>query len=202
MNKKELKKAFAEGLITKEKFQEELFKIETTVKVKKRNKLPVAIEEDEFVELLKATKYDHWKVAFLLGFAGGFRISEVVKLQKKNIDFKKGQIFIEDAKGGKDRVVPIPKGFMPKHVKHIPMKCGARALQSAFTKTAKLAGLMKDKPGLHFHSLRHGFGSKCGGSGMPIPYLRDLMGHANISTTNIYLRMNPRDALKSYEEFF
>ena len=38
MNKKELKKAFAEGLITKEQFQEELFKIETTVKVKKRKK--------------------------------------------------------------------------------------------------------------------------------------------------------------------
>jgi len=202
MNKKELKKAFAEGLITKEQFQEELFKLETTVKVKKRKKLPVAIEVEEFSKLLKATKYDHWKVAFLFGFAGGLRISEVVKLQKKDINFNKGQIFIEDAKGGKDRIVPIPKGLMPKHLKHIPMKCGARALQSAFTKTAKLAGLMKDKPGLHFHSLRHGFASKCAAGGMPLPYLRDLLGHENISTTNIYLRMNPKDAIKSYEEYF
>ncbi len=202
MNKKELKKAFGEGLITKEQFQDELFKIETTPKIKKRKKLPVAIEEEEFIKLIKATKYDHWKVAFLFGFAAGLRISEVVKLQKKDVDFIKGQIFIEDAKGGKDRVMAIPKGLMPKHLKHLPMKCGARALQSAFTKTATLAGLMKDKPGLHFHSLRHGFASKCAAAGMPIPYLRDLMGHENISTTNIYLRMNPKDAIKSYEEYF
>ena len=202
MNKKEIKKAFEEGLITKEQFQEELFKIEIAPKIKKRKKLPVAIEEDEFIELIKATKYPHWKVAFLFGFAAGLRISEVVKLKKEDIDFNKGQIFIGDAKGGKDRIVPIPKGLMPKHLKHLPMKCGARALQSAFKKCAEKAGLLKTKPELHFHSLRHGFGSKCGGSGMPIPYLRDLMGHENISTTNIYLRMNPRDALKSYQEFF
>lgn len=202
MNKKELKKAFAEGLITKEKFQEELFKIETTPRVKKRKKLPVAIEEDEFVKLIQNTKYPHWKVAFLFGFAAGLRISEVIKLKKENIDFEKGQIFIQDAKGGKDRIVPIPKGLKPKHLKHIPMKCGARALQAAFSKCAKLAGLMETKPELHFHSLRHGFASKCAAGGMPLPYLRDLLGHENISTTNIYLRMNPKDAIKSYMDNF
>ncbi|GAG70260.1 unnamed protein product, partial [marine sediment metagenome] len=141
-------------------------------------------------------------VAFLFGFAAGLRISEVIKLKKEDIDFDKGQIFIGDAKGGKDRIVPIPKGLMPKHLKHIPMKCGARAIQAAFTKTCKIAGLFENKPELHFHSLRHGFASKCAASGMPLPYLRDLMGHDNVSTTNIYLRMNPKEALKSYQEHF
>lgn len=165
-------------------------------------KLPVSIDEDEFVKLIKNTKYEHWKIAFLLGFGAGMRISEVVKLQPGDINMKEKRMFIREAKGGKDRIVPLPKGFAPKHMKQIPMKCGARALQAAFTKTCKKAGLMENKPGLHFHSLRHGFANQCVSNGMPIHHLRTLLGHSNISTTNIYLEANPKHALKSYQDLF
>lgn len=219
------------------------------------SKLPIAISEDEFVKLIKNTKYEHWKVAFLLGFGAGMRISEIVgiqkpiskcckadinivregkrhekvqvkycsrckiKLEKEDIirsetewqmkpldktmiDFQERRISIKGAKGDKDRVVPVPKGLAPKHLKFFPMKCGARALQSAFTKTAKKAGLLEKKSDLHFHSLRHGFATQCVNNGMPIHHLRTLMGHSNISTTNIYLELNPKDALKSYQDLF
>jgi len=165
-------------------------------------KLPVAIDEDEFYDLIKATKDEHHKVAFLLGYGAGLRVSEVVKLEKRDIDFKEGKILLRQAKGGKDRVVPIPKVFKPKHLEQIPMKCGVRALQIAFKNAIKTSGLQKTKPDAHFHSLRHGFATQCVKKGIPIHHIRTLMGHTNISTTNVYLEANPKEALKSYEELF
>jgi len=165
-------------------------------------KLPIPIDADEFAKLIKNTKYQHWRVAFLLGFGAGLRISEVVKLQPGDINMKERKMFIRQAKGSKDRIVPVPKAFKPSCLKYIPMSCGCRALQSAFHKCSEKAGLLANKPDLHFHSLRHGFANQCISNGMPIHHLRTLMGHSNISTTNVYLEVNPKHALASYEEFF
>ena len=162
-------------------------------------KLPVAINEDEFTLLLKHTKKKHHKVAFLLGFGAGMRISEVAALQKEEIDFNEKKILIKQGKGAKDRIVPLPKGFKTEHLKYIPVGIGTRALLKAFTGAVKRAGL---KPELHFHSLRHGFATQLVKNGMPIHHIRTLMGHSNIQTTNVYLESNPKEALKKYEEVF
>lgn len=165
-------------------------------------KLPVAINVDEFSKLIKQTTRLDYKIIFLLGFGAGLRVSEVVKLEKRDINFKERNISIRQAKGGKDRIVPLPKGLKESHLKHIPLKIGVRQMQRAFKDTSKKAGLLKNKPDLHFHSLRHGFATRCASEGMPIHHLRTLMGHTNISTTNVYLEANPQSALKSYEELF
>ncbi len=52
------------------------------------------------------------------------------------------------------------------------------------------------------NSLRHGFATRLVKQGVPIHHIRTMLGHSNISTTNIYLEANPLDALKSYEEHF
>ncbi len=165
-------------------------------------KLPVAINEEEFTELIKHTKKEHHKLAFLLGFGSGLRVSEVVNLDPREVILNEKKIFVRQGKGRKDRVVPVPKGFKTKHLDTLPIKCGVRALQYAFRQSAKLSGLLEKKPTSHFHSLRHGFASQCVKRGMPIHDVRTLMGHTNISTTNVYLEMNPTEALKKYEELF
>lgn len=109
---------------------------------------------------------------------------------------------IEQGKGSKDRIVPLAKGFKEVHLKLLPLTIGVRALEKAFKECAERAGLLKTKPTLHFHSLRHGFASNSVNNGIPIHHVRTLMGHSNISTTNVYLEMNPKEALKSYEELF
>lgn len=165
-------------------------------------KLPVAIDEEEFTELIKVTKNEHHKIAFLLGYGAGMRVSEVIKLEPRDIDFKERKILIRQGKGSKDRIVPLPDALKPKHLEFIPIKCGCRALQIAFKNALETSGLNKIKPDAHFHSLRHGFATQCVKKGMPIHHIRTLMGHTNISTTNVYLEANPKEALKSYSELF
>lgn len=165
-------------------------------------KLPVAITEEEFTQLIKKTDKKHHQIAFLLGYGAGLRVSEIVKLEPRSINLKDRQILIEQGKGGKDRPVPLPKGFREEHLKLFPLKIGVRALEKAFKKYCKEAGLLETKPSLHFHSLRHGFATNSVSKGIPIHHIRTLMGHSNISTTNVYLEMNPKEAMKSYEELF
>ncbi|HEY0090446.1 MAG TPA: tyrosine-type recombinase/integrase [Candidatus Lokiarchaeia archaeon] len=173
----------------------------------KPKKLPVAVTEEEFSLLIHKTKEMKQKLAFLLAFSSGLRISEIVTLKKENIDIKERKILIEEGKGKKDRIVPLPKGFKEVHLKYFPMKyankkSGVRTLQNAFKRVCISSGLTKTKPTIHFHSLRHGFGSQCAKKGIPIHHIRTLMGHSNISTTNVYLELNPQEALKSYEDKF
>jgi len=166
------------------------------------SKLPVCIEEDEFYNLIKATNQEHHKLAFLLGFGSGLRITEIINLEQRDINIQEKKILVRQGKGGKDRVVPLPKGFKQKHLDLIPIKCKQRSLQIAFKSACKKAGILEQKPSIHFHSLRHGFGTQMISKGVPIHHIRTLMGHSNIATTNIYLISNPKDALKSYEELF
>ena len=171
-------------------------------KPRKPKKLPVALSLEEFTELIKNTKKKHHRLAFLLGYGAGLRISEIVGLEERHINTTECKILIEQGKGGKDRTVPLPKGFKEESLKLLPLKCGVRALEKAFKRSCVRAGLLKVKPSLHFHSLRHGFATRAVSQKIPIHHIRTLMGHSNISTTNIYLESNPQEALKSYGEYF
>jgi len=211
MNKKELKKAYEEGILAEEQYKQELFKLETSPKIKRKpHKLPVAVSPDEFSDIMKVTKYKHHKLAFYLGWMIGLRVSEVIKLKPNDFDFQYGSIRIENAKGGKDRIVPIPKSFRQELLKELPLipkhfkneKSGIRSIQIAFKRACKKSGMLEKKPGLKFHSLRHGFATNALDKGIPIHDVRTLMGHANISTTNIYLEANPKKAIANYQELF
>lgn len=169
---------------------------------KKSKKLPVGLNLEEFAQLIKATNKEAHKLAFLLGFGSGLRISEVVGLEKRHIDLKSKRILVEEGKGKKDRVVPLPKVFRTRHLDLIPFKIGVRALQKAFKLACGRAGLLEIKPTLHFHSLRHGFATRSIEKGVPLNQVQLALGHSNVSTTGIYLRANPNDMLNSYEGLF
>jgi len=182
-------------------------------------KLPVAIEVEEFGLLCKKAKAK-FRVAFLLGFASGLRLSEIVggyrkdgttipALTKEMVKLDERKITIIGGKGDVDRTAPLPKGFGETHLKLLPLNQGykniasaRRAMQKAFKSAAKGAGLLKKKPTLHFHSLRHGFGTQLANKGTPVHIIRDLMGHSSISTTNVYLRSTSKEALEAYEKYF
>jgi len=165
-------------------------------------KLPIAITQLEYDSLIEHTKSKKHILAFYLGFNSGLRVSEVIKLEPRDIDLEGGKIFIREGKGKKDRIAPLPKGFQKKYLDVLPMGITTRALQKAFKVSANASGLLKAKPTAHFHSLRHGFATKFLEQGGNIQLLKVLMGHTNISTTDIYNQLNPQVALKAYKELW
>lgn len=177
------------------------------VKVKRAKKLPIAITLQEYESLIEHTNSQKHKVAFYFAFNSGLRVSEVLKLEPRDIDTTEGKVFIRLGKGSKDRIAPLPKGFQKKYLSVFPMKyknlkAGSRALQKAFRLYARKSGLLDRKPTAHFHSLRHGFATRFLEQGGNIQLLKTLMGHTNISTTDIYNQLNPKVALDAYKELW
>ena len=167
---------------------------------KKSRKLPEYINFEEFKKLIKETVSKEHRLAFILAFGSGMRISEIVNLQRQDVDFEKKRIFIRQGKGRRDRIVPLPKGFPKEYLRYIPLKIGIRAFQIAFKKALEKTDI--NNSNLHFHSLRHSFAVRCMDVGMPLNQIQLLLGHENISTTSIYLKINPSDALNKYEELW
>ena len=119
--------------------------------------IPKTITEKELIEIVKVTKNLKHKSAFILGFYQALRVSEVAKLQQNNIRKSEKLIEIKQAKGSKDRNIPIIKPLLLSEktifsaLNKLPINLSVRAIQIAFKKKAKEV-LGKD---LHFHTLRH-----------------------------------------------
>jgi integrase/recombinase XerD len=152
-------------------------------------RLPVVITEGEFVRLLDGVDGQNRRLAYLLGFYECLRVSEVVKLLPGDVDLDRRLITVRQGKGGKDRVIPIAPEVL-KALKWLPVRVGARALQISFKKDAR-AVLQKD---LHFHTLRHsGATHYLTVKGWDLRYIQQLLGHAHVSTTQIYTHLSVVD---------
>ena len=60
-------------------------------------------------------------------------------------------------------------------------------ISKLFKDAVRAVGVSED---IHFHTLRHSFGSNLGSKGVPINDIKELMGHSSISTTQIYVHTN------------
>lgn len=169
---------------------------------RKPKPLPIEVTQDEYIEILNVTDFMHHKVAFMLAFESGLRISEVVNLKPEDIDEKLNQIRINMGKNSKDRIVSLPLSWRSHLIKQIPLKCQQRALQKAFIGACEKTGLKKKKPKIHFHSLRHGFATESLRSGVDLYTISKLLGHEDISTTTIYAHLCPEDAIREVRSKF
>jgi len=161
-------------------------------------KLFETITEEQLVQVVKATKLLKHKLAFMLGFYQCMRVSEIAKLRKENVNKNLKLLYIKQAKGHKDRNIPIAREVFAK-LKYLPCgndtakDFGIRAIQYAFTKaTIKALG----KP-LNIHLLRHSgitfYLTKRKWNTMEV---QRLAGHSKSSITEIYTHINPEDLVE------
>lgn len=154
-------------------------------------KIPNTISEKEFIEILKKTHKKNHRIAFILGFYGGMRVSEIVNLKSENIDKGQKLIRIKQGKGKKDRNIPIPPQSTGG-LKYIPINIGVRALQHSFNK--KSQEVLGKK--LNFHLLRHsGASYYINEKGWSTREIQVLLGHSKVSTTEIYTHIKPENLI-------
>lgn len=171
------------------------------------------ISFQEFEKLYKSCKDKKLKLAMLLGFGSGLRISEIIGYKRKykwkkkerfdddseipaltpdKVDLDKHQIRIDEAKGGKWRITITSPALKPEHLKLLPLKINRRTLQHRFKKLAQKV-LNKN---ISFHILRHGFGNHLVNDlKLPLPMVQAYMGHSSIAVTGIYTKANPETAI-------
>ena len=175
------------------------------LKFAKRNKkLPIVLSRAEIGKIIDATNNAKYKLMISLRYACGMRVSEVVKLRVLDLDIDELVVHIKGAKGKKDRISVLPK-MLQDDLRNIIAGKNAddvvfisnrgdslttTSLQKMFRKSLEKAKV--NKPAT-FHSLRHSFATHLLENGTDVRYVQELLGHANIRTTQLYTKVtNPR----------
>lgn len=142
-------------------------------------------------------------------------ISEIVNLKMADIDSKRMQLFIARAKGKKDRYVnlspvlldilrkyiteykPRPKQYLFESEQTL-LAYPTRTVQQIFTNAKNKAGIKKE---VGVHSLRHSFATHLLDKGTDIKYIKDLLGHFDIKTTERYLHVSKKQLVNIISPF-
>jgi len=96
----------------------ELPLLDNVVRAKRTKRLPVVFTRPEIKALLAQFDGTRWLI-FSMMYGCGFRILECLRLRVKDIDFHYKQIFVRDAKGGKDRVTLLPDSLIEPLRNHL-----------------------------------------------------------------------------------
>lgn len=165
--------------------------------------LPKVLGEAELRRLFAAVRNLKHKAILFTAYSAGLRVSEVVNLKISDIDSDRMQIFVRKAKGKKDRYVmlsPLVLDILRSYLKQCnPMPSiylfegnkpgipySVKSAQKIFQLAKNTAGIRKQ---VGFHSLRHSFATHLLEKGVDTHYIKDLLGHFSIKTTEIYLHV-------------
>lgn len=174
--------------------------------------LPLFLTEEEVAKLIESASLKDERGlrdrAILETFySTGMRISEVVSLNSEDIDFISGTIKVM-GKGKKERIVPVGecalraiRTYLEKRKKNSDViflnKNGTRITDRGVRDIVeKYIRITSTKHGVCAHTLRHSFATHLLNRGADLRSVQELLGHANLSTTQIYTHLTT-DRLKT-----
>lgn len=166
--------------------------------------LPKLLNERELGKLFNALTNKKHKAMLFTVYSAGLRVSEIVNLKIADIDSKRMQLFIERAKGKKDRYInlsPVLLDILRAYIRMCKPRpliylfeseqtlsaYPVRTVQQIFSNAKTKAGIIKN---VGIHSLRHSFATHLLDKGTDIRYIKDLLGHFDIRTTERYLHVS------------
>ena len=175
--------------------------------------LPKTITIEETLKLLSTPDNPRDKTILYLLYGTGMRVSELSNLDIDQIDLKSKIIHVVGGKGGKDRVIPLPNGIITilenylrtrRDVENSALilnrsgeRLTPRSIQRIVKKYKKAANLF-DKT-LTPHTLRHAFATHLLSNAVDIRVIQELLGHASLSTTQLYTHVSLEHLRKSYD---
>lgn len=189
---------------------------------KKKRKFPDILTQEEVRKLFDSCDNLRDKCILMTIYGAGLRLSEAANLKVSDIDSQKMRLLIRSGKGGKDRYALLsqtnleilreywkfyrPTDYLFKSRTQSSPHLTPRAIADIFHKYQAKAGITKK---VSVHTLRHCFATHLLEAGTNIYHIKQLLGHADISTTTFYFHLlkldsipveSPLDTLKSLSE--
>jgi site-specific recombinase XerD len=159
-------------------------------------KLPKIIEKEFLLDQLNKIQNKKHKALLTLTYSTGMRVSEIINLLISDIDSKRMIIFIRNAKGNKDRIVPLSikvlellRDYFLEYKPKDYLFNGQFTNQYSETSCNQLVKKYIGKQ-YHMHLLRHSNATALLEAGTDLIYIQKHLGHANVKTTEIYCHVS------------
>lgn len=185
------------------------------VRPPKRQKLPVILSREEVGRLLGSLNRPHYRVCLSTIYACGLRLREGTRLQVADIDSGRMVIHIRNAKGARDRYVPLPqrtlqqlRGYWVSHrhpVWIFPARnkggplpnalkpLSARGVELAFQAALKESEIVKPAT---VHTLRHSWSTHLLEAGVNLRLIQIYLGHRSLRTTALYTHLTRKGEIQ------
>lgn len=187
---------------------------------KQSRKLPKTLDVDQISGMLEAGTSSALEIRdlamFELFYSSGLRLGELAALDWTDIDLADQSLVVRSGKGGKTRVLPIGGKAVsaienwlqerPKmgantetalFVSNRGSRLGRRSIELRLAQWCKKKGMAEH---IHPHMLRHSFASHLLESSQDLRAVQELLGHSNISTTQIYTHLDFQHLADVYDK--
>lgn len=180
---------------------------------RREHKLPNILSKDEVSAIINALSNQKHRTMLSLIYACGLRRGELLNLKPVNVDSKRHLLLILNAKGKKDRVIPISdkvigmlrdyyKAYHPKvwlfEGQYEGEPYNEQSLQSVLKHALAKAKITKP---VSLHWLRHSYATHLLEAGTDLRYIQELLGHKSSKTTEIYTHVSEKSLLKINSPF-
>jgi integrase/recombinase XerC len=183
-------------------------------------KLPKTLDVDQINGLLEAGANSALEIRdlamFELFYSSGLRLSELAALNLTDVDLPDNSLVVRTGKGGKSRILPIGSkavaainDWLQQRLKNIAAlepalfvsirgtRLGQRSIELRLEQWCKKKGIAEH---IHPHMLRHSFASHLLESSQDLRAVQELLGHSNISTTQIYTHLDFQHLADVYDK--
>lgn len=180
---------------------------------RREHKLPNVLSKEEVAAILQVLPNQKHRAMLSLIYACGLRRGELLNLKPCNIDSKRHLLIILNAKGKRDRVVPISDKVITMLREYYKVykpvtwlfegqdaaeRYSETSLQEVLKNALKQAGIQKP---VTLHWLRHSYATHLLEAGTDLRYIQELLGHKSSKTTEIYTHVSEKSLQKIVSPF-